>query len=81
MSYFDLTRDCLLRKETVVLWGEGDEVRVTAGEPGARFLFVSGKPLREPVAWQGPIVMNTREELRTAFREYQEGTFIKKGKG
>jgi redox-sensitive bicupin YhaK (pirin superfamily) len=81
MSYFDISRDCLLRKETVVLWGEGDEIRVTAVEKGVRFLLVSGKPLREPVAWQGPIVMNTREELRTAFREYQEGTFIKKGKG
>jgi hypothetical protein len=81
MSYFDLPRDCLLRRETVVLYGEGDEIRVTAQDEGVRFLLVSGKPLREPVAWQGPIVMNTREELRTAFREYQEGTFVKKGKG
>jgi redox-sensitive bicupin YhaK (pirin superfamily) len=42
-----------------------------------RFLLVSGRPLQEPVAWQGPIVMNTEEELRTAFREYREGTFLK----
>jgi redox-sensitive bicupin YhaK (pirin superfamily) len=80
MSYFDFARDCLLRRETVVVYGEGDEIRVTASDDGVRFLLVSGKPLREPVAWQGPIVMNTREELRTAFREYQEGTFVKKGK-
>ena len=80
MSYFDISRDCLLKKETVVLYGDGEEVRVAAADGGVRFLLVSGKPLREPVAWQGPIVMNTREELRVAFREYQEGTFIKKGK-
>jgi redox-sensitive bicupin YhaK (pirin superfamily) len=79
MSYFDISRDCLLTKETVVLYGDGEEVRVTAAEGPVRFLLVSGKPLGEPVAWQGPIVMNTREELRAAFREYQDGTFIKKG--
>jgi len=45
---------------------------------GFRFLFFSGKPIHEPVAWRGPIVMNTTEELRQAFREYEEGTFIKK---
>jgi hypothetical protein len=50
---------------------------VTTGAEGARFLLVSGKPLGEPVAWGGPIVMNTREELATAFRELEEGTFIK----
>jgi redox-sensitive bicupin YhaK (pirin superfamily) len=52
----------------------------TQGE-AARFLLVSGRPLREPVAWHGPIVMNTQEELRVAFEEYQNGTFLKKGKG
>jgi hypothetical protein len=46
-------------------------------EQGVRFLLVSGKPIEEPVAWYGPIVMNTREELRIAFEEYHEGTFIK----
>ncbi|MBI4978047.1 MAG: pirin family protein [Spirochaetes bacterium] len=51
---------------------------ITAGKSGARFLFICGKPIGEPVAWYGPIVMNTQEELRIAFEEYQNGTFIKK---
>ncbi|MHB8762302.1 MAG: pirin family protein [Coriobacteriia bacterium] len=55
----------------------GDAVQSSAGAEGARFLLVSGKPLREPVAWGGPIVMNTREELRQAFAELDAGTFIK----
>ena len=50
--------------------------RCGGAEQGVRFLLVSGKPLREPVAWRGPIVMNTQEELRVAFRELREGTFI-----
>ena len=62
---------------TVVLLGDGDTFSAIAGESGARFLLVSGKPLGEPVAWGGPIVMNTREELRNAFRELDAGTFIK----
>lgn len=62
---------------TVVLFDDGDELAVRAGEGGARFLLLSGKPLREPVAWRGPIVMNTREELVQAFRELDEGTFVK----
>jgi redox-sensitive bicupin YhaK (pirin superfamily) len=64
----------------VVLFGEGDEVVAAAGGgPVARFILVSGKPLREPIAWAGPIVMNTQEELRQAFQEYRDGTFIKRG--
>jgi len=51
-------------------------VVVQAGDEGVRFLLVSGRPLREPVAWYGPIVMNTQEELRQAFEELQEGTFL-----
>ena len=51
---------------------------MAAGDAPARLLLVSGRPLREPVAWRGPIVMNTREELRLAFEEYENGTFIKK---
>jgi redox-sensitive bicupin YhaK (pirin superfamily) len=62
---------------SLVLFGRGDEVRVTAGDRGIRFLLVSGRPLAEPVAWHGPIVMNTREELRLAFAELNQGTFIK----
>ncbi|MDD1668104.1 MAG: hypothetical protein LUO96_06525 [Methanomicrobiales archaeon] len=50
---------------------------MTAGEDGMRFLFISGKPIGEPVTWYGPIVMNTQEELRVAFQEYRDGTFIK----
>ena len=62
---------------SLVLFDSGDEVAVQAGEQGVRFLLVSGAPLREPVAWRGPIVMNTQDELRTAFDEYQKGTFLK----
>jgi quercetin 2,3-dioxygenase len=61
----------------IVLLGDGDLVRVSAGALGARFLLVSGRPLREPVAWRGPIVMNTREELDVAWRELDAGTFVK----
>jgi redox-sensitive bicupin YhaK (pirin superfamily) len=53
-------------------------VVVQAGEQGIRFLLISGRPLEEPVAWHGPIVMNTQEELRQAWQELQDGTFIKK---
>ena len=62
---------------TLVQFDRGDEVTVQAGEKGMRFLLVSGKPLKEPVAWHGPIVMNTGEELRQAMRDLQNGTFIK----
>ena len=62
---------------SLVLFDRGDEVTVQAGEDGIRFLLVSGKPLEEPVAWYGPIVMNTQEELREAFTELDKGTFLK----
>ena len=62
---------------SLVLFDRGDEVTVQAGHDGIRFLFVSGKPLEEPVAWRGPIVMNTCEELRQAYAELREGTFVK----
>ena len=62
---------------SLVLFDRGDEVRVDAGERGVRFLLVSGKPLEEPVAWRGPIVMNTQEELRRAFAELQDGSFLR----
>jgi quercetin 2,3-dioxygenase len=64
---------------TLVVFGTGDEVVVQAGPEGVRFLLVSGAPIQEPVAWHGPIVMNTREELVTAVRELQTGQFIKEG--
>jgi redox-sensitive bicupin YhaK (pirin superfamily) len=63
--------------KSLVVFDRGDEVRVAAGEEGIRFLLVSGRPLAEPIAWQGPIVMNTRAELEQAFAEYQAGTFLK----
>jgi len=62
---------------SLVVFDRGDEVTVQAGEQGIRFLLVSGKPIQEPIAWYGPIVMNTREELRQAFAEFQAGTFLK----
>ena len=65
---------------SMIIFDSGDEVRVTAGPEGIRFLLVSGRPIHEPVAWYGPIVMNTREELETAFSEYQNGSFLKKNR-
>lgn len=62
---------------SLVLFDRGDEIAVRAGDDGIRFLLVSGRPLEEPVAWQGPIVMNTREELRQAYAELHDGTFIR----
>jgi redox-sensitive bicupin YhaK (pirin superfamily) len=62
---------------TLVRFGNGDEVRVTAGPKGVRFLLVAGRPIQEPVAWHGPIVMNTQAELRQAMKDLNNGTFIK----
>jgi quercetin 2,3-dioxygenase len=62
---------------TLIRFGTGDEVTVQAGEQGVRFLLISGAPLQEPVAWHGPIVMNTREEIQQAMRDLRNGTFIK----
>ncbi|WP_438959131.1 pirin family protein [Nereida sp.] len=62
---------------TLIRFGTGDEVTVQAGEQGVRFLLISGAPIEEPVAWHGPIVMNTEDELRQAVRELRNGTFIK----
>lgn len=61
----------------LILFDTGDEIRLRTGEEGVRFLLISGQPLKEPVAWHGPIVMNTAEELHTAFEEYRNGTFLK----
>ncbi len=61
---------------TVIRFGTGDEITVQAGEHGVRFLLVSGAPIREPVAWHGPIVMNTQDELRQAMADLRNGTFI-----
>jgi quercetin 2,3-dioxygenase len=66
-----------LGNRSLVLFDSGDEIVVEAGDEGIRFLLVSGKPIEEPVAWHGPIVMNTQAELRQAMRELQLGTFIR----
>jgi redox-sensitive bicupin YhaK (pirin superfamily) len=63
---------------SLVLFDSGDEITVQAGDEGIRFLLVSGKPIKEPVAWYGPIVMNTQKELREALEDLQRGTFIKR---
>ena len=76
-NYFDLARPCLCGDHTLVVYGPGDQVVVSTEQQSVRFLLVSGRPLKEPVAWYGPIVMNTQAELRTAFREYEAGTFVK----
>lgn len=64
-------------QQQLVVLGEGDEVAVRSGEKGVRFILVAGRPIREPVAWRGPVVMNTDGELKDAFREIQEGTFVR----
>jgi quercetin 2,3-dioxygenase len=77
----DGINETLIREQTgnrsLVLFDAGDEVTVQAGEQGIRFLLVSGKPIEEPVAWYGPIVMNTQAELQQAFSELRNGTFIR----
>jgi redox-sensitive bicupin YhaK (pirin superfamily) len=67
----------MLGNRSLVVFDSGDEITVTAGDQGIRFLLVSGRPLQEPVAWYGPIVMNERSELQQAYAELQNGTFIK----
>ena len=63
---------------SLVLFDSGENVTVQAGDEGIRFLLVSGRPLKEPVAWYGPIVMNTQDQLQQAYQELQDGTFLKK---
>ncbi len=72
----------IIRRETsgnrsLVLFSSGDEIQVSSGDQGMRFLLVSGRPIREPVAWHGPIVMNTQDELRQAVADLNNGTFIR----
>ncbi len=76
-NYFDFKRECLIREESVVLYEDGDSIQITTKSKSVRFLLISGRPLNEPVAWYGPIVMNTQQELKTAFDEYSRGTFIR----
>ena len=82
VGWLDTAPPAAAENRSLVLFDRGDEVSVQAGEEGIRFLLVSGKPLEEPVAWYGPIVMNTQEELRKAFHELEKGTFLRgKAKG
>ena len=76
-GYFDENKSRLIGTDHLVLFDDGEQIIARAGENQLRFLLVSGMPIGEPIAWYGPIVMNTREELETAFREYREGSFIK----
>jgi redox-sensitive bicupin YhaK (pirin superfamily) len=76
---FDSEHHRALGDGQLVLFDDGDNVSVAADAEAVRFLLVSGKPIREPIAWRGPIVMNTQEELRIAFEELDRGTFIKAG--
>lgn len=76
-GFFDEKRAQQQGNRTVCLYSDGDYVKVATAEEPVRFLLISGKPLGEPVAWGGPIVMNTQQELELAFEEYQNGTFIK----
>ncbi len=76
VAWADTTPPSQADNRSLVRFGPGDEVVVHAGDDGIRFLLVSGIPLQEPVAWYGPIVMNTQEELRRAFEELRAGTFL-----
>jgi redox-sensitive bicupin YhaK (pirin superfamily) len=76
-GYFDMDKEKSIGIEHLVIFKDGDKVKITTGDKSLRLLLVSGKPLGEPVAWAGPIVMNTQDELDLAFEEYRKGTFIK----
>jgi redox-sensitive bicupin YhaK (pirin superfamily) len=77
-TYFDMQMDPLLGEGSLVLFEDGEEIVISSENDAVRLLLISGKPLCEPVAWYGPIVMNTREELQLALEEFQKGTFVKK---
>jgi redox-sensitive bicupin YhaK (pirin superfamily) len=76
-GYFDEKKDKLVGNGSACLYGDGNSIAVSTGKEPVRFLLISGKPIKEPVAWYGPVVMNTEEELEVAFDEYRKGTFIK----
>jgi redox-sensitive bicupin YhaK (pirin superfamily) len=76
-GFYELDRACTCGTNSIVLFGPGTSVGVTTDKKPVRFLLISGKPIGEPVAWYGPIVMNTQDELRVAFEEFQSGTFVR----
>ncbi|MFC1862823.1 pirin family protein [Thermodesulfobacteriota bacterium] len=77
INYFDMEMEATLGNETLVLFDDGENISVSTEDDSFRFLLISGKPIGEPIAWYGPIVMNTQDELQKAFEEFNEGTFIK----
>ncbi len=77
VNYFDMKPPCVCDNGTLVLYGPGTNITITTDKRSVRFLLISGKPIQEPIAWYGPIVMNTQAELRKAFEEFQAGTFVK----
>jgi quercetin 2,3-dioxygenase len=77
VNYFDTQREPYVTNTNLVLFDDGEQVVVSTEDEPVRFLLISGQPIREPVAWYGPIVMNTQQELQVAFEEYSNGTFIK----
>jgi len=76
-NYFDIERHPFAADEDLVLFADGKEIAVSTENEPIRFLLMAGRPIGEPVAWYGPIVMNTQEELRIAFEEYENGAFIR----
>lgn len=76
-NYFDMQHERWLGNRTMILFEDGEEIQVITKDDPVRFLLISGRPLNEPIAWYGPIVMNSEEELRQAFNDLQNGTFIK----
>ncbi len=76
-GHFSEDTERIIQTGHLVIFGDGNEIVASSEEGQLRFLLISGKPIGEPIAWQGPIVMNTQEELDQAFREYRDGTFIK----
>ena len=77
MGWADTKPPAEADNRSLVLFDRGDELEVEAGDDGIRFLLVSGQPIEEPVAWYGPIVMNTQQQLREAFEDLEKGTFLK----
>jgi redox-sensitive bicupin YhaK (pirin superfamily) len=77
VGWMDTSPPAQAENRSLVLFDSGDEVAVQTGDEGIRFLLVSGKPLEEPVAWYGPIVMNTQKELQEAYEDLERGTFLK----
>jgi redox-sensitive bicupin YhaK (pirin superfamily) len=77
-AYFDQQMKHPIEAGTVVKLVSGDQIFIASNKSTARFLLIAGKPLHEEIAWRGPIVMNTKEELYQAFEDYQTGNFVKK---